>query len=63
LLAYPEEQNTPAIVADDQEAVEHSEGDCRNREELHREQGPPGDYEERQASAWVKALMFSEMAD
>src|SRR5215468_418636 len=29
-------QNTPAIVADDKEAVEHGEGDRGNREEIHR---------------------------
>src|SRR5215469_15814634 len=29
-------QAAAAIVADDEEAVEHTEGDCRNGEEVHR---------------------------
>jgi hypothetical protein len=34
-----EVQNAPTIVAEDEEAVEHAEGDRRNREEIHRRDG------------------------
>ena len=34
-------QNTSAIMADDEEAVEHGEGDRGNREEIHRGDGFP----------------------
>lgn len=34
-------QNTSAIMADDEEAVEHGEGDRGNREEVHRGDGFP----------------------
>src|SRR6516225_8736993 len=34
-------QNTSAIMADDEEAVEHGEGDRGNREEIHRGNGFP----------------------
>src|SRR5215469_16151931 len=34
-------QNTSAIMADDEEAVEHGEGDRGNREEIHRSDGFP----------------------
>jgi hypothetical protein len=34
-------QNTSAIMADDEEAVEHGEGDRRNRKEIHRSDGFP----------------------
>src|SRR5215469_4283289 len=34
-------QNTAAMVADDEEAVEHAEGDRRHGEEIHRRDGFP----------------------
>src|SRR6516162_2807755 len=34
-----EVQNATAIVADNEEAVEYAEGDCGNREEIHRSDG------------------------
>jgi hypothetical protein len=34
-------QNTSAIMADDEEAVEHGEGDRGHREEIHRSDGFP----------------------
>ena len=34
-------QNAAAIVADDEQAVEHAEGDRRNREEIHGRDGFP----------------------
>jgi len=34
-------QNTSAIMADDEEAVEHGEGDRGHREEIHRGDGFP----------------------
>ena len=34
-------QNTSPIMADDEEAVEHGEGDRGNREEIHRRDGFP----------------------
>ena len=34
-----EVQNAPAIVADDEEALEYAEGDCGNGEEIHRGDG------------------------
>jgi hypothetical protein len=34
-------QDTPAIMANDEEAVEHGEGDRGNREEIHRGNGFP----------------------
>src|SRR5450759_921472 len=35
MLRYVEMQDTPTIVADDEEAVEHPESDRWNREEVH----------------------------
>jgi hypothetical protein len=38
---YVEVQNAPTIVADDEEAVEHTESDRRHGEEIHRGNGFP----------------------
>ena len=34
-----EVQNASAVVTDEEEAVEHAEGECRDREEIHRRDG------------------------
>jgi hypothetical protein len=41
MACYVAVQNTPTIVADDEEAVEHREGDRGNREEIHGRNGLP----------------------
>ena len=47
-----EVQDTSTVMADDEEAVEHVEGEGRDREEIHRRDGFRGDYAGTPASVW-----------
>ena len=48
-------QNTPAIVANNEEAIEYGEGDRRNREEIHRRDGlPMVTQKSKPALGWIR---------